>query len=261
LGCDPQAPFNVDRFESSIPAKSWPPGVMKMRIWKRPLDIFLMATCVVSTALILLSGENAFFRTALCEWTGFCLTWEKILYDLAVGYVVSYVFYLLVVRLPDFERRRRLKRSLERHYRGFRVACIEIFLLVANGSYSEDLPKTLLDQKKFREYFKEPVGNRQDRWDSFLNNLQDHYLRELIVNLEIFRDEITFVLNNVDIQDARPFEFLKGLSATIFAMRNTTLDYDDIKSFSCFLWGVFSGFDWVTGYPKSDVIKDMIHAI
>jgi len=42
-------------------------------------------------------------------------------------------FYFLVVRLPDYERRQRLKRSLELHYRAFRISCIEIMLAVADG--------------------------------------------------------------------------------------------------------------------------------
>jgi hypothetical protein len=49
--------------------------------------------------------------------------WYKIIYDLAVGSLITVFFYLLVVRLPDYQRRQRLKRSLERHYKAFREDC------------------------------------------------------------------------------------------------------------------------------------------
>jgi hypothetical protein len=75
--------------------------------------------------------------------------WNKIFYDLAVGALVSLLFYLLVVRLPDYQRRQRLKGGLERHYRDFRKDCIEIMLLVADRGYSGGIPETLIEQDKF----------------------------------------------------------------------------------------------------------------
>jgi hypothetical protein len=44
-------------------------------------------------------------------------------------------------------------------------------------------------------------------------------------------------------------------------MRETTLGYDDTKSFARFLWALFTGWSFVTGYPKSDIVQDMIDAI
>src|ERR1035437_2656628 len=128
-----------------------------MHILKRPLDLFLAVTVVLSVATILLANENSFFRATLCERTGFCPSiahakaWEKIAYDLAVAYLVSLLFYVLVVRLPDYERRQRLKKSLERHYQSFREDCIGIMLLVADGTFEWGFQRTLLEQDKFRE--------------------------------------------------------------------------------------------------------------
>jgi hypothetical protein len=134
-------------------------------------------------------------------------------------------------------------------------------LLVADGSCSPDLPETLIEQDKFRDYFKEKVTPNRDRWDEFLNNLDAHYLRELLTGMEIFRDELSFVLNNTDIPKDEPFEFLKRLSAAIYRMKDVTLDYDDKKFLARFLWSVFAGWDPNTGYPKEDTVKKMIAAI
>ena len=77
----------------------------------------------------------------------------------------------------------------------------------------------------------------------------------------LFRDEIAFVLNAVDIPGDEPFEFLKRLSSAIYSIQDTTLGYDETKPIANFLWSVFAGFDLVTGYRKEDIVKKMIDAI
>jgi len=236
---------------------------------KRFLDMALTTIFVLSVAALFFAHEDPFARDALCAHTRFChpalpdaKAWNKIFYDLAVGALVSVFFYLLVVRLPDYQRRQRLKRGLERHYRAFRKDCIEIMLLVADGTYLVGDPETLLEQDKFKDYFKEkvPPGDR-DRWDEFQNKLNEYYLPELLTRMEIFRDEITFVLNNTDIPKDEPFEFLKRLSAVIYSMKDVTLGYDELKPLSGFLWSVFTGWDWFKGYGKEDIVKKMISSI
>ena len=123
------------------------------------------------------------------------------------------------------------------------------------------MPEELLDQKKFKEYFKAKVTLDQDRWDRFCNKLDPYYLKELVKRMEIFRDEISFILNNVDIPSDEPFEFLKRLSAAIYSIRDTSLEYNDTKSFARFLWEIFAGFSFATGYRERDIIQEMIDAI
>ena len=79
--------------------------------------------------------------------------------------------------------------------------------------------------------------------------------------MEIFRDELAFVLNNTDIPKDKPFEFLKRLSAAIYSMKDVTLGYDESKPLASFLWNVFAGWDQITGYRKEDIVKKMIAAI
>jgi len=79
---------------------------------------------VFSVAALFLANEDPFAREAVCAYwlcpvIANAKAWYKI-YDLAVGSVTSLLFYLLVVRLPDYQRRQRLKRSLERRYKDFR---------------------------------------------------------------------------------------------------------------------------------------------
>src|ERR1022692_755548 len=110
-----------------------------MRILKRPLDWVLSVIFVLSTLALLLAHEDPFVRDAVCTRIGFCpvianaKAWNKISYDLASGALVSLIFYGLVVRLPDYQKRRRVKKSLTHHYRNFREDCIAIMLMVSDG--------------------------------------------------------------------------------------------------------------------------------
>ena len=134
-------------------------------------------------------------------------------------------------------------------------------LMVADGTFEWGFHEALIEQEQFRKYFQEKVSPSEDRWDAFQNKLDEYYLQELIMKTEILRDEISFVLNNIEIPDDRPFEFLKRLSAAILSMRNTTLGYDETKQFSNFLWSVFAGWDIISGYRDRDIIGETIKSI
>jgi hypothetical protein len=238
-----------------------------MNFNKNLLDGVLWAVCVASVAALFLAHEDPFVRDAFCSHIKICpaitnaKAWNKILYDLSAGTLVSLLLYVLVVRIPDYQKRQRIKRSLTKQYENFREDCIAIMLMVSDGTFAWGFHRELIDQAKFKEYFKQPVGNGQDRWDAFLNKLDEYNLEALILKMEILRDEISFALKNVDIADEQPFEFMKRLSHALFSMRNTTLGYDETKSFAGFLWSVFTGWDAVSGYRERDIIGDMIAAI
>lgn len=237
---------------------------MKMSIFRRPLDLGLVALFVVMALLIFAMNEDPFARNWLCAKVP-CPhlphPLHKIIYDLAIASIVSLIFYGLIVRLPEYQKRQRIKRSFLGRYKRFKEDCIGVMLGVADGGFDPDLQETLLDQEKFRAYFKEKVCLSQERWHAFLNNLGEPSLRELITLLEIFREEILYVLASTDIPDDEPFEFLKRLSAAIRSLRDTSPGYDETKPIARFLWEVFAGWDWITGYRKADVIKQMIESI
>jgi hypothetical protein len=121
--------------------------------------------------------------------------------------------------------------------------------------------ETLLDAERFREYFEQKVTPDRTRWHEFFNNLDKFYLGQLQTVMDQFRDELIFILNNIDIPKDEPFEFLKRLSAAISQMKSVTLGYDETKPLDRFLWNVFAGWDWLEGYRKEDVIQKMIDEI
>jgi hypothetical protein len=159
--------------------------------------------------------RSSVLRTGFCSTFAYAKAWYKVFYDLGIGALVSLAFYYIVVRLPEYQRRQRLKRSLELHYRAFRLNCIEIMLAVADGGYTGGQAEALLDPEEFKKYFKQKVTPDKERWHEFMNNLNEFYLVRLQTLMEQLRDELMFVLNNTDIPKDEPFEFLKRLSAAM----------------------------------------------
>jgi hypothetical protein len=144
--------------------------VQPVRILKNRLDQILLILFALSVAIIFWTNEDPFMREALCTHTGFlCFkathakVINKILHDIGIGSLISLIFYVLIVRLPDLQRRRRLRKSLAIHYKYFKEDYIGIFLAVADGSFDAEFPATLMDQKKFKDYFKQNVSDSQIR--------------------------------------------------------------------------------------------------
>lgn len=121
---------------------------------------------------------------------------NAIVFNFSVGFLVSIVFYLLVVWLPDRKRKNLIRKNMREQYRFFKQDAISILLSACQSSYESDLPRRLTTLSEFRKYFKEPVSESQDRWHVVLNALNDRLLADILVELEILRDEVSYVLNN-----------------------------------------------------------------
>jgi hypothetical protein len=240
-----------------------------VKLARRWLGILISGIFVVSLAAVMLAHESDFLRKPFCAAVHVCpsidnaAAWNKIAYDLGIGGMTSVVFYMLLVWLPDWRRRRRIKRSFIISYRNFKYDVIALMVGLVEGSYASEEVDTLFDQEKFKAYFKEQVGASQDRWGIFVNALADRpdTLRELLTIFEVFRDEIQYVIASLDIQDHETFQFFKRLSAAIYVKKDTTVDYDPIKSLSRFLWELFSGWSFVDGYRKEYIVQKMIDSI
>ena len=91
--------------------------------------------------------------------------------------------------------------------------------------------------------------------------MNEYHLKDLLVELEIFTNEVAYVLNNVEINDPDVFSFFKRLSQTVYRFKNSTLEYDEVKQLSGFLWDLFAGWSFIDGYREDDIVKVMIEKI
>lgn len=119
---------------------------------------------------------------------------NTIVFDLSVGFLVSVIFYLLVVWFPDRRKKRLIKKNIEEQYRFFKEDTISILLFACQPSIQPGLPKKLSEQSEFRKFFNEAVNDTQKKWDVVLSRLSASLLKELLVELEILRDEVSFVI-------------------------------------------------------------------
>jgi hypothetical protein len=207
----------------------------------------------------LLIGILAFLCLLLAIQTAPDGSYQSIIHALSLGFVVSAIFYFLVVFSPEHRRRNLIHANLKSEYDEFRLACISTFLILSDSQEYGD-PRMLLDQSEFRRYFKGKNAAGEDRWDALANALQssEYYLKEIVYYLHVLNEEIRFARNAINIHDAEVFEFLTRLSQEIARMEGTERDYESVKTFCRFLWSVFTGWSWVSGYRESDIIKEML---
>jgi hypothetical protein len=226
--------------------------MMNIRVRIKPFSVALWLLSIASIALVIKTSDELFldiFRNTLVEslFQRFNIG-NSIIYDLSIGFLVSVIFYLLVVWFPDRQRKNLIKRNFEEQYKFFKEDTISILLGVCNKCYESDLPTKLSEQSEFKKYFKEPVSDSQKRWDTVLNGLDERVIKELLVQLEILMNEVAFVLNNVDINNKNVFSFFKRLSQAVYKLKNSTLDDDD--DLKRFLWELFAGWSFIEGYRE-----------
>lgn len=188
--------------------------------------------------------------------------YKAIAYDLSVGFIVSAIFYWLVVYLPENNRKKIIHDGLKEQYDNFRKSCISNFLILSNSQSYQNID-TLLNQEEFKRYFKNRNENGEIRWDAVANSLEENefYLREIIYELRMLNEEIRFVRSTLNIKDAKVYGFISGLSREIVRMESTTQNYDEIKSFCSFLWQLFTGWSLVHGYSKVNLLQENLEKV
>jgi len=240
------------------------------RVFRNDLDRALLLLAGLSfLAALLANRDDSFARDAACQYVGWCWrskhadAWNEITYDIAIGLLVSWFFYVLVVRVPQERRNTLIRLGLDSAYRAFRMDCTSIILSAVGGGHDAALPEVLLDKKKWVAHFKEKISRDQERWHSFLNNIDDYHFRQLALLFSVFRTEIQFALYIVEVNDIEHLDTLKRLSNALYANASVQLDsgYEELKPFSRFLWAVLGGFDWVVGYRDDDPIQKAIDSI
>ena len=186
---------------------------------------------------------------------------NTILFNLSVGFLVSLFFWFLVVRVPELRKRAILKRNLTRQYQYFKEDVIQILLFAAASTYDSELVKKLTDYREFKRYFSE---NQNAKWYDALNGLQSDtdYLNDLLVEVELLADEISYVLNNIAIDDEEVHFFFKRLSTHVYRLKNASIyTSDHAKYLGNFVWELLARWSMVDGQRKEDIVQDMIDKI
>lgn len=238
---------------------------MRSFLYRNALDLALWVLGVASSILMLKSSTDPrpdFVKgTSLEQVFKPFSTGNQVVFDIAVGVVVSLFVYVLVVRLPAWQKRRRVKAHLLRRYEDLKRQCITHFLWACHEPAVSDLTDELMDLEKFREFFKVKVSDDQDRWHAVLNGLNEQGVAALVRELDMFRTELEYALTAIEVSDAKVFGFMRNFTQVLQRSRYWSDDEDQLKPLSQFMWSAFAGWSFVTGYTGKDAIAEMIDAI
>lgn len=234
-------------------------------IRRNALDLLLSLLCIGSMLLMFKSSTDPrpeFIKGSSLE--GFFKlfpTGNQIIFDITVGIIVSLFVYVLVVRLPALQKKKRLKAHLLRRYDDLKGQCITHFLWACGQPASSDLIESLKNQEDFKNFFKQPVAADQDRWHAVLNGLTEYYVESLVRELDLFRSELDYTLTAVEVTDGQVFSFLRNLTQVLQRSRHWSDKEDQLKPLSQFMWSIFAGWSFVSGYTGRDHVNEMINAI
>lgn len=183
---------------------------------------------------------------------------NSIAFNICLGFLTSAFFWFLVVYLPERQRRRLLRESLLRRYEDFKHNTIQICSWAANLHLTTQEVDDLTDKSKFKEYFK------GQRWYDVSNGLQDNrdYMDCVLLEMQMLADEVTYILNNVAIQDAEVHGLFKRLTERIHRIKYDPNYTSDPAKYTCqFLWALHANWSFVTGYLATDPISENIAEI
>nr|WP_029926832.1 hypothetical protein [Ochrobactrum sp. UNC390CL2Tsu3S39] len=231
--------------------------------WALP---FVAALGLVGMAL---ANPDPLAREALCSRLGVCFYskhpefWNGLFYDLGLGAVVSIVFYWLLVKLPDYSKRRRIRRYLTSSYKAVRRDMTFNFLSAFNNAaVSYELIYEIITQNKFKEYFNEPSERVDgDRWDDVANNISRVEIQEIAHCLNVLKSDIEYLLNSVEHFDNETFDILQNTSKAISVTDFQSEDHDNRKRLLGFLWQIMAGWNPITGYVDKDPIQSAIDRV
>lgn len=136
----------------------------------------------MAIALVIMTVAFLTIGFSTIEETGY----GKVIHSLSIGFVISAVFYFLVVYFPEYNRRKMIHDALKSQYTDFKLSCITTFLIMSDSQEYENREE-LLNLSEFRRYFKNNNKNGENRWDAVANSLQSNefYLKEIIYNLRM----------------------------------------------------------------------------
>jgi hypothetical protein len=159
-----------------------------------------------------------------------------------ISILSSYIFYLYVIYIPTTLRRRMIKHNFDAQLKNFKISLITEFLSIVMQSDDTQKcnPEDLLDITQFSSFFNAPYTQDQTRWEKITESIESgaYDMKFMRNELKILNDEIHFILNNIEINDAWVFLFLKKLTQTIYSIK---AHGGSTHNVSAFLWQIFAG--------------------
>lgn len=188
------------------------------------------------------------------------------LFSLSIGYIISTIFWFVVIVLPTFLKRKALKKNMKMKYHYFRENIARI-LYDSARKYMKDYKgkkvkrldaDNLADRNKFKEFF---GSNDLEMYYAAINGIQyyDDIEKEVIFELNKFSDEISFFLNNIETRDQQVLDvFYRVRKHIANLVHSSTYKHDPAKYIGNYLYEIMASFSMLTGGVKHDLYEKMI---
>lgn len=186
---------------------------------------------------------------------------NEIVFNLSCGMLISIWFYFLVVWLPEKKNKKRIKSHFISQYTEFKRHLIMHIVDSFREPYKADLLSNLMDPQVFKDYFKEKVTADQNRWHVFLNNLDKDLLADILNEFEAFKEDTSYLLGNVQVDDDEVFAFLHRINTISVTLKGVSVEDDSLKRLTRLLWQMLAGFSWADGYRDDNYFDNMFRKI
>ena len=207
---------------------------------------------------------------------------SPVILSLLSGYLVSLIFYVVVVYVPEKRRRYLIKKNLKESFYIFKERVIQQFLLALYGYFNSTIIKdhNLLNIHSFNKFFDYKVnkncpksedeilsnGSFLSEYDSrcyaLLNKIKSEHFKEIKKEIEIFNEIFISSTQNFNIKNSYIISVITNLRREFYRLQYLKPENDDYyydeKSFMDSLLGMFSGWDLIEGQKEYDPIIFLI---
>lgn len=188
--------------------------------------------------------------------------------DIAIGLFISFIFYYIVVFIPEFLNKEAQKKVFLNFYEEFRKNIIREFLYLSEFEQSKttetQICELLNDVKKLDSFFleknKKNIG--QNNYDTMMNNIWTPKYKgsfdKIIGCVDELRKEMIFLVSNVQIDDPDLLEWVRIMDRILSSYGQFDMhENNSEKIFIEYLWRLLTGKNLTKGYV-GDFIKDKI---
>lgn len=198
--------------------------------------------------------------------------WWSEVYSIAsnilISCFVSFIFYFLLVSVPERRRSKMLKKNALSHYKYLKKQILFNVLSASIKGGREDLELTydvideLSDPQKFRSKFE---GRREgdEGFYAFENQMSDetYEFREIIFNLGILSRHLNFLMHNFPFRDDELFQYITRLENVLLRIQFSGAGYDESKPLCEFIYQIYAGWDWYSSYVGYDRIQKSLEEL
>lgn len=184
------------------------------------------------------------------------------------GVVISFLFYYLVVVVPENRKRATIKLNFAFQYRLIKEEILTQVLFASQQGGRKDLVVNsetiakLSSVAGFREIFE---GGRESNegFYAFRNHMSGDVpeFREILFSFKMLADQLDFIMHNYAVTDEDLFKLLGNLKHTFLYLDYAGPGYDQEKRLSKVIWEIFGGADLISGKRDYDLIEKMITEI